>query len=251
MSNFQKMPLHWHLKELRWRVLTCIVFFALATAISYCYAKEIYDFLAQPLVNASNDDYSRRLIFTGLTEAFFTYLKLAIFAGLIISFPVFAYHLYKFLAPGLYRSEKMALLPYLVFSPTLFLAGAALVYYYVIPTAWAFFLSFESIGSGSDVKLILEARISEYLELITSLILGFGLAFQMPLILILLVQTQVLNAANLENKRRLSIVIIFVIAAILTPPDVISQIALAVPLILLYEISIVICKLIEKRRTLK
>lgn len=243
------MPLHWHLKELKWRLLYCLAAYAMASAFCYYNAQEIYDFLAAPLIKASNSEAERRLIFTGLTEAFFTYLKLALFGGALLAFPIFSYHLYSFIAPGLYSHERRAIMPYFIAGPLLFIAGAGLVYFYVIPIAWKFFLSFESLGSsGSDIKLILEARVSEYLELITSLILGFGLAFQMPLILILLVHVGSISSSHLADKRRYAIVAIFVLAAIMTPPDVISQIALAAPLLLLYELSIVICKLIEKNR---
>lgn len=221
--------------------------FLFCSCLSYLYAESIYNYLTLPLAEASGEK-THKFIFTGLTEAFFTYIKLALFAGFILAFPVIASQLYFFVAPGLYKKERMVLLPYLFASPILFLVGAMLVYFYVMPLAWKFFIGFETIGSSSKMPMVLEARISEYLSLVISLIVGFGLAFQMPIILILLAQVGFIKGSWLAEKRRFAVVVIFIVAAILTPPDVISQIALAIPLLLLYEISIIICKRIEKHR---
>jgi sec-independent protein translocase protein TatC len=245
--NDNLMPIMGHLQELRKRLMISVLAFVIASCIAYLYAENIYNYLTLPLaeVFGGND---RKLIFTGLTEAFFTYVKLSCFAGFIVAFPVIAAQLYFFVAPGLYRKEKGIVLPYLIASPILFLVGAMLVYYYVMPLAWKFFIGFETIGANAVMPMVLEARVSEYLALVISLIMGFGLAFQMPIILVLLAQVGFLKGSWLAEKRRFAIVVIFILAAILTPPDVISQIALAIPLLLLYEISIIICKRIEKKR---
>jgi sec-independent protein translocase protein TatC len=247
IAHHRKMPLSWHLNELRQCLTWCVVFYLLAVCVCYSYAHNIYQLLAKPLVDLSTIESEKRLIFTGLTEVFFTYIKIAFFAGFIVSFPFICVQLYRFIAPGLYESERKLLIPYLIASPLLFLLGGLIVYFYIIPLAWAFFLSFETLNPGG-AQIMLEARISEYLSLIISLIVGFGLAFQLPVILILLVQLKLIPTQLLIDKRRYAIVIIFIIAAILTPPDVISQIAMAIPMLLLYEISIIICKQISKKQ---
>lgn len=244
-DNF--MPIIGHLHELRKRLIISVLGVVIASCVAYIYAENIYNYLTLPLAEASGDK-NHKLIFTGLTEAFFTYIKLSCFAGFIIAFPIIATQLYFFIAPGLYRKEKKIVLPYLIAAPILFLLGAALVYFYVMPLAWKFFIGFETIGANAKMPIVLEARVSEYLALVISLIMGFGLAFQMPIILVLLAQVGFVQGSWLAEKRRFAIVVIFILAAILTPPDVISQIALAIPLILLYEISILICKRIEKTR---
>jgi sec-independent protein translocase protein TatC len=177
--------------------------------------------------------------------AFFTYLKLSLWAAFLIIIPVISYQLYRFISPGLLKNEKTIILPTLVISPLLFYLGGVFVFYLVMPNAWQFFLSFENLDSS--MPIILEARISEYLTVVMQLITAFGLAFELPVIMLILSVLELVSAQGLRNKRRLAIVIIFIIAAILTPPDVLSQISLAIPLILLYEISIVICNLIENR----
>jgi sec-independent protein translocase protein TatC len=241
-----EMTLFNHLKELRKRLALAFIFFFIASAICYNFAQVIYTFLTQPLIQIYSGDSSRKLIFTGLTEAFFVHIKIAFFAGFICSFPFTAFQLYRFIAPGLYKDERRVFAPYLFVAPILFAAGAALVYYYVMPLAWSFFISFEQLGDESSLPIMLEARISEYLSLVMSLIMGFGLAFQLPLILVFLAQLGVVKGTWLAKVRRYAIVVIFIIAAFLTPPDVISQIALAIPLLLLYEVSVIVCKRIEK-----
>ncbi|MCE3232222.1 MAG: tatC [Rickettsiaceae bacterium] len=237
-----------HLAELRIRVMFSAVFFLIAFCFCYYFAQDIYSFLVQPLADMYQDQDGRKLIYTGLTEAFFTYLKLSFYSALFVSFPFIASQLYIFLAPGLYKKERHLLLPFLFATPVLFLAGAALVYYFIIPTAWHFFLSFENMGASGGLPIQLEARVSEYLSLVISLIMAFGIAFQMPVLLGLLAQVGFLSSASLIKKRRYAIVIIFIIAAFITPPDVISQIGLALPMMLLYECSIFLCKWIEKRK---
>ena len=180
----------------------------------------------------------RRMIFTALYEAFFTYLKVAFFGAVFFSFPVWATQLWLFVAPGLYRSEKRAVYPFLIASPFLFVLGAALAYYFIFPLAWRFFITFETPPGQGSLPIQLEAKVSEYLSLVMQMILAFGVAFQMPVLLTLLCRVGILDVATLRKGRRYAIVGMFVVAAVLTPPDVISQIGLAVPLLALYELSI-------------
>jgi sec-independent protein translocase protein TatC len=184
------------------------------------------------------------MIYTSLTEAFFTYLKLAIFAAFFVTFPFLAAQFYLFLAPGLYKHEKNALLPFLIAAPVLFLSGAALVYFAVMPLAWEFFLSFETSNAALPIKL--EAKIDQYLSLVMSLIIGFGVAFQFPVIIMLLAKVGVVNAAQLKKNRKYAIVLIAIISALLTPPDVISQLLMLTSLCALYELSIFGCKFYSK-----
>lgn len=234
------MPLIEHLMELRQRLLWSVGAFFIAFVVCYYFSTNLYGFLAQPLANVlfEQGGGDRRMIFTALYEAFFTYLKVAFFGAIFFSFPIWATQLWLFIAPGLYRSEKRTIMPFLVASPVLFLAGAALAYYFIFPLAWHFFISFETPAGAGTVPIQLEAKVSEYLSLVMHMILAFGFAFQMPVALVLLCKVGILNVATLRKGRRYAIVGMFVVAAIITPPDVISQVGLAVPLILLYEISI-------------
>ncbi|MFN7185377.1 MAG: twin-arginine translocase subunit TatC, partial [Alphaproteobacteria bacterium] len=201
-----------------------------------------------PLALAFGEDDSRRLIYTSLTETFVTYIKIAMMGGFFIGFPVIAAQLYLFLAPGLYKREKSVILPYLITAPILFFAGAALAYYFVMPTAWGFFLSFEKPASEAVVPLMLEAKVSEYVALVMHITLAFGLAFQLPILLTLLVRFGMIRTTTLSRGRRYAVVILLILAAILTPPDLLSQLLLFIPLYALYECSIVICRRVEKRR---
>jgi len=238
--NDKPMPLLDHLIELRTRLLWSMGALLLCFFFCYYFSKNIYSFLAQPLADILiQRGGNRRLIYTALYEAFFTYLKVAFFGAAFLSFPVIATQIYMFVAPGLYRSEKRAFLPFLLATPVLFVGGAALAYYFVFPAAWTFFLSFETTDGGGGLPVQLEAKVSEYLGLVMRLIFAFGLAFQLPVLLTLLAKVGIISVAGLKKYRRYAYVGMFIIAAIITPPDVITQTGLAIPLILLYEISII------------
>ena len=237
-----------HFTELRSRLIKSIIFILIIFIISYTFADHIYNFLVEPYSNAvKNDEISRRLIFTALHETFITYLKVAFFVAIFLGSPILLIQLYKFIAPGLYKNEKRAILPYLISTPILFLLGGLLVYYLVMPLAIKFFLSFESTGSSTTLPIQLEAKVNEYLSLIMRLIFAFGISFQLPILLNLLARTGVVNSSYLKKTRRYVIVIIFSVAAILTPPDPITQIGLAIPLLLLYELSIITVRFTEKK----
>ena len=237
-----------HFIELRSRLIKSIIFILVIFIISYTFADHIYNFLVDPYANAVKDDeISRRLIFTALHETFITYLKVAFFAAISLGSPILLIQIYKFIAPGLYKNEKKALLPYLISTPILFLLGGILVYYLVMPLAIKFFLSFETAGSSTTLPIQLEAKVNEYLSLIMRLIFAFGISFQLPILLNLLARTGVVSSNYLKKTRRYVIVIIFSVAAILTPPDPITQIGLAIPLLLLYELSIITVRFTEKK----
>ena len=237
-----------HFVELRSRLIKSILFILIIFVISYTFAEQIYNFLVEPYANAvKNDLQPRRLIFTALHETFITYLKVAFFSAFFLGSPILLIQIYKFIAPGLYKNEKKALLPYLIFTPILFLFGGLLVYYLIMPLAIKFFLSFESIGTNTSLPIQLEAKVNEYLSLIMRLIFAFGISFQLPILLNLLAKIGVVNSSYLKKTRRYVIVIIFTVAAILTPPDPITQIGLAIPLLLLYELSILTVKFTEKK----
>ena len=238
-----------HLTELRSRLVKSFFFLIFLFILSYFFSNEIYRFLVQPYADAVlAENLERRLIFTALQEAFLTYLKVAFFTAFFISSPFFLIQLWKFVAPGLYRNEKQALFPYLVATPTLFILGGCIVYYLIMPLAIRFFLGFETVAEPGIIAIQLEAKVNEYLSLIMRLIFAFGISFQLPVILSLLARIGIIDSEYLRERRKYFVVIIFAMAAILTPPDPITQIGLALPLLLLYELSIFTVKFIEKKK---
>lgn len=243
-SNSQQdtsQDIYAHFSELRKRLWISLVFFILSMIFCYYFIEDIFNVLIYPLDRAmSVIGGTKRMIFTNLTEGFIVYLKLAGFGGIVLSFPVWIWQLWKFISPALYKREKRKVLPFLIISPFLFITGALFVYFLIVPLAWQFLIGFQSQTTLMPIEL--EARISDYLSLITSLIIVFGFCFQLPVILVLLMRFKIINVSSLVKFRKFVIVGIFIIAAFVTPPDVISQIALAIPLLLMYEIAILIEK---------
>lgn len=237
-----------HLIELRTRLIWSLVAFMAAFAACYFFAKPIYQFLAMPLAHALEGQPERRMIATGVMETFFTYLRVSAFAAMCVSFPVIATQVWMFVAPGLYKHERRAFLPFLIATPVMFTLGAALAYYGLLPVAMKFFLTFEASGGDGALPIQLEARVSEYLSFIMTVIFAFGLSFQLPVLLTLLGRVGIISSQWLVQFRRYAIVVAFAVAAVLTPPDIMSQVALAVPLCLLYEISIWIVRMFERER---
>ena len=246
-------PLLEHLIELRRRLIWSIVAFFLAFVLCFAFAKHLFNLLVLPyqwaLDWAGMDRSKAALIYTAPQEFFFTQVKVAMFGGLVLAFPMIASQIYKFVAPGLYKHERMAFLPFLVASPLLFLLGGALVYFFFTPMVMWFFLAMQQSGADGEVQISLLPKVSEYLSLIMTLIFAFGLVFQLPVITSLMAKVGLVTAQGLRDKRKYAIVIAFVVAAVLTPPDPASQIGLAIPAILLYEISIWLAQMIEKKRT--
>lgn len=245
-------PLIEHLIELRRRLIWSLVGFFAAFLLCFFFAKQLFNFLVVPYqigtAWAGLDAANVELIYTAPQEFFFTQVKIAAFGGFFLAFPIIAMQLYKFVAPGLYREERGAFLPFLVATPVLFLIGAALVYFFFTPMVMWFFLSMQQAGGGGQATIALLPRVSEYLSLIMTLIFAFGLVFQLPVVSSLLVRAGMVSSQGLREKRKWAIVIAFVVAAVITPPDPLSQIGLAIPTILLYEVSIITARLIERRR---
>ena len=249
-----QMSLMDHLTELRSRLMISIVVFVVLFLLclvkigdpSSSIADQVYLFLQKPLADLLSER-GGRMIFTGLHEGFFTQIKVAFFTSISISLPIILMQVWKFVAPGLYKNERNAMLPFMIATPFLFILGAAMVYYMVIPLAWQFFLSFEINPGQGALPIEVEPRISEYLSLVMRLMFAFGLSFELPVVLLLLVKSGFVTPDGLASKRRYAILTSFVAAAILTPPDVISQVMLATPIIILYEISIIAARIMYKK----
>jgi sec-independent protein translocase protein TatC len=245
-----KMPLMDHLIELRKRLMWSFLALIIFTTIALTFAGEIFNFLAQPLLDVFKDKPElRTMIYTSLIEKFFTNIKVGLWTGVFFSFPIFAIQIWKFVAPGLYKNEQKAFRPFLVATPILFFAGGAFVYFLVMPMAWQFFAQFEQTGATNEaIRIQLMPKVSEYFSLVLQLIFAFGICFETPVLLGLLARAGLATSKGLASKRRYAIVAIFVIAAIITPPDVISQLALAFPMMLLYEVGIFVARGIEKKK---
>jgi len=244
----KKMPLLEHLVELRRRLLFSALGFIVAFFACFYFARDMFNFLAAPLAQYFHVAAGRRFIYTDLTEPFFTNVKLAAFGALCVSFPIIAGQIYAFVAPGLYKNERRAFLPFLVATPFMFMVGAAFFYYVLLPYAIKFFAGFEQPAGPDILPVQMENKVGEYIGFVMTLIFAFGLCFELPVLLSLLARVGLVTSQGLKAKRRYAIVIVFLVAAIVTPPDVFSQVSLALPILALYEISIILARMIEKRR---
>lgn len=235
-----------HLIELRERLMLCVGLLAVMTGVCYHYHEVIFSVLIAPLSTAMGAHGTQRLIYTSLTEAFTTSLKISFLTALYLTLPVILNQIWRFVAPGLYGKERRAFMPFLVATPLLFTLGACMVYFLVMPMAWQFFLGFQTSAGETVLPIQLEPRIGDYLDLIILLIFAFGLCFQLPVFLMLLARVGLVSAQSLVAKRKYMIVLAFVIGAVLTPPDVLSQTLLALPLYGLYELSIFLIRRTER-----
>lgn len=233
-----------HLYDFRKRIIYSSIFFLIAFILCYVFKEKIYNILISPLAKTK---LTEKMIYTSLTEGFLTYVKLSFFSAFLISFPVILHQIWQFISPGLYKNEKKTIIPMLIFSITLFILSILLVYFFIMPKAWEFLLSYQTTNEETALPIILQAKISEYLSLNITLITGFAIASQFPVILLLLIKLNILKISSLEKKRKYYIVFAFFIAAVLTPPDVLTQIILAAFLIFLYELIIIYTKTINNK----
>ena len=247
-KNNKEALLSSHLSELRNRFLYFLLFFIISFLFSYLFVEDIFNFISEPFVNSIDFKENKRLIYTGLAEAFLSYLKLALISGFIISSPFFIYHIWAFIAPALLKKEKKIIFPFLFLIPIMFILGFLFVYYFIIPLAWDFFIGFDTSGSNNNLSIELEPKINEYISITLKIAIAFGLAFQLPIAIFLLTLLGLTSPTDLQKKRRFVIVIIFLVAALITPPDIISQVGLAIPIIFLYEFSIFASKFFEKKK---
>jgi sec-independent protein translocase protein TatC len=245
-----KAPLIDHLIELRRRLIYCLLAVAGFFLLCYIFAQDIYNFLLIPYKIAVGNGSNIRMIYTAPQEFFFTQIRVAFFGAMALAFPVMASQLYMFVAPGLYRNERRAFLPFLIATPVLFIIGGALVFFVVMPLAMHFFLSMQQTGEG-QVQIELTAKVSEYLHLVMTLIMAFGITFQLPVVLTLLARAGIVTSQWLRKQWRYAVVVIFMVSAFLAPPDVLSLFGLAIPTIVLYEISILAVKLVERQQRQK
>lgn len=245
-------PLLEHLIELRKRLIYILVVFFIVFAACYFFSEEIFQFLVKPLATLLQaKGEGRRLIYTGLTEAFLTYIKVSAFAASFIAFPLIASQIWLFIAPGLYLHERKLFVGLLIATPVLFFLGAAFAYTVIFPAAYQFFLSFESSAIAGNLPIQLEAKVNEYLSFVMRLIFAFGICFEMPVVLTLLASVDMVTRQGLIQKWRIAVLLIFIIAAIITPPDILSMLGLALPLIILYGLSIVMVTFLENYRQRK
>jgi sec-independent protein translocase protein TatC len=243
-----KAPLLEHLVELRNRIIRSVIAFLIAFIICFAFARPIFEFLTQPLSDALHGQANRTMIFTALYEQFFTYVRLGMFGAICLAFPYMATQLWLFIAPGLYKHERKAFIPFLLATPVMFILGACFVYFLLLPRAIQFFLSYEVPGGPNQIAIQLAPRVGEYLSFVMTLIFAFGFCFELPVLLVLLGRVGIVSANGLASARRYAIVGVFALAAVVTPPDVFSQLSLAIPLVGLYEISILCVRLIERQR---